>query len=107
MITVQTTWAFLTGAMFGAIIAGLLLKLRLTQKAAATLQTCKSELAVLEERVRSKDESYDLLHIRTVEMEKDLERMREEAGRAGREKAAAEAETAQLKETSSAMTATT
>ncbi|MCU0580429.1 MAG: DNA recombination protein RmuC, partial [Desulfobacterota bacterium] len=98
MINAQTIWPYLIGTLLGIIFAGLLLKLRLTQKAAAPLQTCKSELAALEERVRSKDESYDLLHMRTVEMEKDLERMREEAGRAGREMAAAEAEAEQLKE---------
>ncbi len=98
MVTAYTIWIFLIGAFLGAVVVGLLLKLRLTQKAAAPLQTCKSELAVLEERVRSKDESYDLLHIRNVEMGRELERLRDEVGRAGREKAAAEAETGQLKE---------
>jgi len=98
MITAHTMWIFLAGAILGAVVVGLLLKLRLTQKAAETLQTCKSELAVLEERIRSKEESYDLLHIRNVEMEKDRERLREEVSRAGREQAAAEAETEQLKD---------
>ena len=55
MITAPTIWAFLIGAILGLVIVGLLLKVRLTQKAAEAIQTCKSELAVLEERIRAKE----------------------------------------------------
>ena len=81
MIMLHTLWPFLVGALLGIVIVGLLLKVHLTQKAAEVLQTCKSELAVLEERVRSKGESYDQLHLRNQEQGHENRELREEISR--------------------------
>ena len=98
MITAPTLWAFLIGAILGMVIVGLLLKVRLTQKAAEAVQTCKSELAVLEERIRAKELSYDNLLIKNQEMEKELDQLRDTLIQEGQEKVAALKELEQLPE---------
>ena len=98
MITAYTIWAFLIGAILGIVIVGLLLKVRLTQKAAEAVQTCKSELAVLEERIRAKELSYDHVLIKNQEMEKEVDRLRDTLIQEGQEKVAALKELEQLPE---------
>ena len=98
MITPSTIWAFLIGAILGMVIVGLLLKVRLTQKAAEAIQTCKSELAVLEERIRAKELSYDHMLIKNQEMEKEVDRLRDTLIQEGQEKVAALKELEQLPE---------
>ena len=98
MITTPPIWAFLIGAILGMVIVGLLLKVRLTQKAAEAVQTCKSELAVLEERIRAKELSYDHLLIKNQELEKELDRLRDNLIQEGQEKVAALKELEQLPE---------
>jgi DNA recombination protein RmuC len=98
MIMASPIWAFLIGAILGIVIVGLLLKVRLTQKAAEAVQTCRSELGVLEERIRAKERSYDHLLIKNQELEKELDHLRDSLTREGQEKVAALKELEQLPE---------
>jgi DNA recombination protein RmuC len=59
VINVNALWPFIIGLIFGGLLVWIYFRIKTSQKVSEAVQTSRSELAVMEERLRSREESYN------------------------------------------------
>jgi DNA recombination protein RmuC len=103
VIGYPSIWAFILGLAAGGLLGWLLIRNRISQKAAGAAQSGQSQLAVLEERLRFREESYGQLLHKNHEQEGELEKTRGVLLQESQGKAAALKEAEQLIEIKAAL----
>lgn len=98
MINGYALGAFLAGLLIGAVLAWMVFRLKTSQKISEGLQPCQSELAVIGERIKSRDIELQGLSADNQKLELEIGHLRQTLLQESQEKAAARKEAEQLTE---------